>query len=168
MSNTRAQDAFTELTFARPSPRPGDRILVGRRLVEFRCRGRRAGHVLAVIYHVPAGDLFVSTADSLHATAQQRSYLKERNRQFTADLGLDEDRSPGKAPWNPSPRLVGVDETFADDPAPINCRCGQWPDLARGAIDWSHDLVRDGAEPIVVGVSRTGLHGPRDTLYLFD
>jgi hypothetical protein len=56
---------------------------------------------------------------------------------------------------------------FSDDPVPINCRCGSWPDLTREHLRAAVGLYRQANlrdRPLVIGVSRRGLHSAPDTL----
>jgi hypothetical protein len=166
MGHTLAQLEMMRLQDARPRPWPPvdqirDRTLPAPRLVEFRCRGGKpyAGHLLAVIYRTPRGPLAVSTADDAFDDMPARN---KRVREWAAEqprLHFD----PKRLPWQPNPRLLEVDEPFADDPMPINCRCGPWPDLTRAALRAAAALYHRGA-PVVIGVSHSGLHGPGDTL----
>jgi hypothetical protein len=167
---TAAQWEMTRLQLANPERnRPADRTLPARRLVEFRCRGDqkvRQHHLLAAIYQSRRGPLAVSTADVIH-TAEGRAGLNRHARELVARFPNDLNWNPKRAAWNPNPRLVELDEIFSDDPVPINCRCGSWPDLTREHLRAAVGLYRQAnlrGRPLVIGVSRRGLHSARDTL----
>jgi hypothetical protein len=158
MSHTRAQQEMMRLQLARTTRR--DRTLPARRLVEFRCRGPKPGHLLAVIYGTLSGPLAVSTADVVFDAVAQRN---QRMREFAAEH--PNVTNPMRPAWLPSPRLVEVDEPFSDDPMPINCRCGSWPDLTRDILRTALGLLGEAsAGPVVLGVSVSGVRGPGGTL----
>jgi hypothetical protein len=167
---TAAQWEMTRLQLANPERnRPADRTLPARRLVEFRCRGDqtvRQHHLLAVIYQSRRGPLAVSTADVVY-TPEDQATLNRHARELIAKFPKDPEWNPKRSAWDPNPRLVELDEIFSDDPMRINCRCGSWPDLTREHLRTAVDLQRQGNlhnRPLVIGVSRRGLHSAPDTL----
>jgi hypothetical protein len=156
-----AQLEMMRLQYARRHQAAKDRTLPAPRLVEFRCRSTkpRTGHLLAVIYRTPRGPLAVSTADvampDMAARNQRiREWVAEHPRLYF---------NPKRLAWQPSPRLLEVDEPFADDPMPINCRCRSWPDLTRAHLR-AAAAMHHGGDPVVIAVSHSGLHGPGGTL----
>jgi hypothetical protein len=167
---TRASWEMTRLQFRHAQPgrsRPDDRTLPGKRLVEFRCRGDQTGrvhHVLAVIYQSPSGPLAVSTA----VVKWDRETLIEMNKHHRETLAeFGKEPKARKLPWNPNPRLIEVDEMFSDEPMPLNCRCGDWPELTHDHLKLAVDAYArtHQKKALVVGVSSRGLHSAPDTLY---
>lgn len=150
------------LVFARPEPRPGDPVtLPARRLVEFRCRKR--GHLLGVIYTSREGPLFVSAATDAKLVDEQGMRLPA----YETTIYSDEDgnRETMKyRPTDPSPRLPDTDEPSSDVPAPLNCRCGVWPDVPRDGLKSALAAARD-SKATVYGVSDQGIHSSGGTLF---
>lgn len=170
---TAAQWEMTRLQLINPGRnRPSDRTLPAVRLVEFRCWGDQPArrqhqhHLLAVIYQSRRGPLAVSMADVV-LTPEGQAALNRHAREMISEFPEDPDWNPKRSDWDPNPRLVELDEAFSDDPMPINCRCGSWPDLTREHLRIAVDLHRQAnlsSRPLVIGVSGRGLHSARDTL----
>lgn len=160
---TQAQWEVMRLQLSHPKAR--GRTLPLRRLIEFRCQqgSGKGGHLLAVVYQSPSGPLAVSMAEMLR-DAESR----QRRRDWAVKSGYADFKRPA---WNPSPRLIDVDERFSDDPFPISCRCGDWPSLSRDNLKSALTLMRatDSRRPgpLVIGVSKRGLHSAGSTLCLF-
>jgi hypothetical protein len=153
--HTQAQAEYLRLW----AHRPRLRTLSATRLVEFRCPPK-AGHLLGVIYKSRFGPLFVSLADDLEVL--DLVSMKGLAVQFPEDAARAK-----KAGWDPSPRLPLVDEPFAEDPCPLNCRCGSWPPLTREALKWALSLPPGRRNrPIIIVMTRQALIAPSDTLSL--
>jgi len=165
MSYTRAQVELLRLEAMRPTPRPNDRTLPARRLIEFRCA--KAGHLLGVIYASTAGPLFVSTADELTDDAEGRRASIEDTRKIVESLRSRLTASHASAmkrlAWEPSPRLPLLAEPGSEAPAPTSCRCGGGPLLTQDSLKWALGHT-NGADAVVFGVSLAGISGAGDTL----
>lgn len=126
-------------------------------IVAFRCQVR--GHFLGALYRVPEGALFVSAAR--HTDDELRRHKLSRKGATHPRLMKDS--------WSPSPRLPECDSDPANaSPAPLSCRCGEWPPLARPALLAALERGR-GVDhpPLVVSVSHRGLSAAGDTLCSF-
>ncbi len=155
MRETRAQAAWRRLYEINVRRGRGDDFkLPARLLVEFRCT--RRGHFLGALYDTADGPLFASTAKvaapAIRANAIQRKHEGHPLR--------------GRVGQNPSPRLPLVDEPFSEDPAPVNCRCGNFPDLTRPALLWALGLPTPDKGAALVRVSAQQLTHASDTLSL--
>lgn len=146
MAFTQAQAEYERLAKLATGPDRADDHwkLPARRIVEFWCRK----HLLGVIYETPSGPLFVSSARYL-STKKFRSKWTQH---------------AARLPGNPSPRLPFLDEPFSDTPAPLNCRCGQWPSLTREILQSVIETQKATGAMIKLGVSETELHSAGGTL----